>query len=188
MFTSCKTTHDRIVPVTYHAQGLAAFYSSPKQVHTPYIPPRTFSPTQIIVVLRCASIGIPWEQRRLPHVIKPQVQEYHPLQTNPSPSVWAHTVFERFDVRFQNAIANFQSLLLDKLRYQLRVVAPLSSGAYFLSANEYVVRVGVTIVVGVRHGVERSYVRRIFVQHEKVSVVFPLHSSSKRKLLMIIVY
>ena len=139
-----------------------------------------------------------WHGISLPDVVQSQVEEYHPLQTEPRPSVKAYPVPERLDVALQrsaSASSTYTSTstssasaptsvlvcrvsvrrvisvrvvfsrnelyahLLHDLHYHIDIVTTLSARAYLLSPQKDIVRIGISIVGRVRHGIEGHILR-----------------------------
>ena len=93
-----------------------------------------------------------------------------------------HPVPERFDVQLQ-PIPNLDSLVVQDLRHNVRIVASLRRRADLLSSDEHVVRVGVSSIFGVGHGVEGPDGGGVVVEHEEDRAVLFLECRAERKFL-----
>ena len=93
-----------------------------------------------------------------------------------------HPVPERFDIRLQ-PVPNLDSLVVQDLRHHVRIVASLRPRADLLSSDEHVVRVGVSSIFGIGHGVEGPDGGGVLVDYEEVRAIIFLDCRAERKFL-----
>jgi len=126
-------------------------------------------------------LGVSGEQGRATDIANSQEEHHHSLQANTTASVRWGAECEGVEVGFDGGEFDFVGLGLGL--QHLRVVHSLRSRANLLTANEHIVAVGVSLVLGVGHGVEGTDGGGVLVQNKKVRVVLILHQLAKQTLL-----
>lgn len=115
------------------------------------------------------SHGVSREHRGLTDVLKTAEEFHDTLETEACTGMGGSTVLERIDVVLDGLDGD--ALGRGSLGEHDRVVHSLSSRGDLLSAHEEIVRVGVVLVMRVKHGVEGASIDGVAVKHVEVSIV-----------------
>jgi hypothetical protein len=128
---------------------------------------------------------VTWEGTHMSDVLEVQEEHDDTLQANTTPTMRLRAVAEGIHVPLDGRVVRRRhSELLQAAREKIHVVHTLRARENFLPADEKVVAVAELRVVRARHGVERAYGKRVFVEHEEVRLVLLSHHATQGFLVL----
>jgi hypothetical protein len=128
------------------------------------------------------SLWVSGEEGALSDVVQIAIELYNSFQTEASSSVGGSAILERVNIVLE--CFNRDVEVLGSLGEHFWYVYSLGSRSDFLSSHEEVVRVGVSIISWVKHGVERSNCSWVPVEHVEISSVLFLDKLSQHFLIL----
>jgi hypothetical protein len=144
---------------------------SPRPIHSANLGPKAFRVT--------------WEGTHMSDVLEVQKEHDDALQANTTSTMWLCAVAEGIDVSLDGRVVRRRHAeLLQAAREKIHVVHTLRARENFLPADKKVVTVTELRVVRARHGVERAYGKRVFVEHEEVCLVLLRHHAAQGFLVL----